>query len=320
MSDAAYEEGSPFPVLDKPLQKFYEGWPRTPWVVVVHYSAGYNAGDCYKTLGSRGLSVHCTIERDGAIWKHVADGNRAIHAGYGRWGGCSNMNHHALGFEIANLGWIDGELPEGSRVFMPAAGKEVDADSDQIFYRDETWTDSSGTTKTSRIGTKTECSKHPDHRDDWSDKLWSDYPEAQLEAVFWIIWKWSEAFGILPENIIGHEHVTPHRKQDPGPAFPWSKLKAYLEERYRESLPEMLDVDFKRKERVKAVQSHLSRLGLPVGDVDGIWGRNTQAAANSAVALYGNFYGFGNISISPDNCYELACALRLIPGFDPGRV
>ena len=314
---AAYEDGSPFDVLNKPLSKFYEGWTRTPWVIVLHYSAGYNAEDCYKTLGKRGLSVHCTIERDGVIWKHLDDTNRAIHAGYGQWGGKSNMNNHALGFEIANLGWMDGPFTGSGSGFL---GTEVNVANDgKVYFRRESYTGSDGKRKAVTLRTETACSQFPDHRPDWAEKYWSLYPQEQLEAVFWIVWKWSQKFRIMPENIIGHEHVSPHRKTDPGPAFPWTDLKEFLEGRYMKHMPEMLDPSFNRSLRVKAVQSHLSRLGLPVGDIDGAWGRNTQTAAREALELYGDTYGISGTTVSAENCYELACALRNIPGFDPGR-
>ena len=314
MSDDVYSH-SPFTVLDKPLSKFYSGWTRAPWVIVVHYSAGYNAETCYKVLGKRGLSTHATIERDGTIWKHLSDSNRGIHAGYGRWGGVSDMNHHALGFEIANLGPLDGLADSHMRrkAYDPqkhgVAELETEGET-RTWYRNEMGTN---------ILTRTTCAKFRDHRAGQQGKLWSVYPQKQIEAVFWLIWKWSQRYGILPENIIGHEHCTPHRKQDPGPAFPWVDLQEFLEDRYAASMPEMLDPNYKQKFRIKAVQSHLARLGLSVGDIDGLWGAATLAAAREAFRKYGDFYGLHTPTLAANNCYEIACALRQIPGFDPGR-
>lgn len=314
---SAYEDGSPFKVIEQPLPRFYKGWTRKPWMVVVHYSAGFNADDCWKALNNRGLSVHCTIERDGTIHKHVDDANRTIHAGYGRWGGYSNMNHHAFGFEIANLGWLDGVYVGEGTGFL---GREVNTNSDgKVYFRRESYTDANGKKKTATIKTETACSRFPDHRPEWEEKYWSLYPQEQIEATFWLIWKWCEAHDILPENVVGHEHVTPHRKQDPGPHFPWTDLKVFLEGRWRQVNPKMIDPLYRQDERIRAVQSHLARLGMPVGDVDGMWGPMTQEAAKQAVEAYGDFYGFRSVVVAKHNCYQIACALRNIPGFDPGR-
>lgn len=302
-------------IIDKPLSSFYEGWTRTPWAIVVHYSAGYNAEHCHKTLEKRGLSVHATIERDGTIWREVSDDNRGIHAGYGRWAGRSNMNHNAFGFEIANLGWLDGvyegDAVRSDNVYRPGEGIEHNPQGDgKTYYRDEGGT---------RILTETGCAQFPDHRDEWMDKYWSLYPQEQLDAVFWLMWQWVKKYNILPENIVGHEHVTPHRKQDPGPAFPWRKWEKYLETKCQAELPELLNPMHRKRERVKAVQSHCDRMGLSVGDIDGYWGPNTNQAVTKAVKLYGNLYGFESVDVMENNCYELANALRMVPGFNLDR-
>ena len=310
-------------ILSKPLPKFYKGWNnRTPWVIVVHYSAGFDAPGCHQTLENRGLSVHATIERDGVIWREVADENRAIHAGYGRWGGVSGMNSHALGFEIANVGWMEGAFTGNSPhfVYRPPAGTEINTLGDNVtsYYRDDSYT-KNGQPKTTRILTETKCESFTDHREGWKDKLWSVYPDEQLEASFWLMWQWVKKYDILPENVIGHEHVTPHKKQDPGPHFPWKKWEAYLEEKCRAEKPELLDPTLRQRERVKAVQSHCARMGLSVGDVDGYWGDMTTAAVKTAVKKYGDVYGFSGVNVHPANCLQLANALRLVPGFDPER-
>ena len=149
--------------------------------------------------------------------------------------------------------------------------------------------------------------------------LWAEYPEVQMDAVLWQVWDWMKAHDILPENVVGHEHVTPHKKTDPGPSFPWRKLEAFIEERCKAEKPDLIDPSKRVKERVKAVQSHCARMGLPVGDVDGIWGGKTEAAVEEAISEYGKLYGFSDLRVGKDNCYAIANALRLVPGFDPDR-
>ena len=315
-------------ILEKPIPQHYEksngsegsrwysGWTRTPWVIVLHYSAGYDAQGCMDALVDRGLSVHCTIERDGQIWRHVGDENRCIHAGYGRWGGFSGMNSHALGFEIVNLGWLQGPN-DGTSGFK---GNEVNPQSDGTeYFRIETYKDSQGRVKATRVLTDTRCIQVPDHRDEWKSHWWSAYPEEQLQSVFWQVWQWIKKYDIMLENVIGHEHVTPHRKQDPGPHFPWMKLEAYLREKALVESPKLLDPEYNQSERIKAVQSHCARMGLPVGDVDGVWGSKTAKAVEEAVGEFGELYRFADLEVRKDNCLAIANALRLVPGFDPDR-
>lgn len=308
-------------IEEKLLTKGYsKGWTRTPWAIVLHYTGNYTEPQCYNILKKRELSVHFCIERDGKTVRYLKNGDRGWHAGYGRWCGSSNMNHHAFGIEIVNFGWGDGEYDGTSPhyVYRNKADPEV-LPSDKEFYRDETYKTSKGKKVTTRVITKQAMSKFPDHRDEWKDKLWTEYPEPQVEAVALQVWDWMKEYKILPENVIGHEHVTPHRKTDTGPSFPWDKLEEIIRAKAAKEMPELLDVNYNRKLRVKAVQSHCARMGLPVGDIDGWWGSKTEAAIKKAVVLYGKTYDFSDLLVDEDNLTDIAAALRKVPGFDPGR-
>lgn len=67
------------------------------------------------------------------------------------------------------------------------------------------------------------------------DGLWVPYPVATVDRVVALVQQLRAAFpilsredggpGILP-RIVGHSEVDPTRKVDPGPAFPWSRLRA----------------------------------------------------------------------------------------------
>jgi N-acetyl-anhydromuramyl-L-alanine amidase AmpD len=306
------------PIEDWPLTSFTEGRPHAPWMIVVHYGATFNAEKTWEVLKQRKLSVHFTIERDGRLFRHVSDDDRCWHAGGGSWAGLGSINSHSLGFEIANLGWLDGFYSGGSKfvVFDPAKHgiEEFEPGKNgRVWHRTETY-GSSATT----VLTRTECKKYPDHRVQWKDKFWSIYPNKQLDSTFWLIWSWMRKYDILPENVVGHEHVDPSRKQDPGPHFPWRKFEAFLEDRLAER-PDLFDPDNRRKDRIKAVQSHCARMGLAVGYIDGVWGTKTENAVKAAVEKYGSTYGFSDLSVTPDHVSLIANALRRVPGFDPGR-
>lgn len=55
-------------------------------------------------------------------------------------------------------------------------------------------------------------------------RIWFDYPEAQIEAVIWLVKKIVAEHNIRPDRIIGHSDIAPQRKTDPGPRFPWKRL------------------------------------------------------------------------------------------------
>jgi N-acetyl-anhydromuramyl-L-alanine amidase AmpD len=310
-----------YKVENKTLSSGYgKGWTRTPWAVILHYTATYTEPQTYNILKKRGLSVHFTVERDGKLVRYVEDKDRAWHAGTSSWCGLSGLNHHAFGVEIVNFGWGDGELIGKSPgyVYRNKADPEI-IKSDKEFYRDERYKTSDGKMVTTRVVTSQLMKKYPDHRKAWANKMWVEYPDQQIDAISWQVWNWMKEYKILPENIIGHEHIAPDRKSDPGPAFPWDKLNTNISEMAKKEMPILIDVNFNRNLRIKAVQSQCARMGLPIGDIDGWWGSKTSEAINQARDLYGEIYNFDDLVIDPDNLTNISFALKKIPGFDPGR-
>jgi N-acetylmuramoyl-L-alanine amidase len=47
------------------------------------------------------------------------------------------------------------------------------------------------------------------------------YPEAQLEVLATLVARLAKEYQIPLNRIVGHQHVAPTRKVDPGPDFPW---------------------------------------------------------------------------------------------------
>lgn len=315
-----------FPTLDKPLPKFWTGRKEGhPSMVILHYTATFTAQSTYDILKKRGLSVHYTIARDGTRWHHVDDKNRAIHAGYGVWNGLSNSNHYSLGIEINNIAWVEAEHTDNSWVY--AVDDEIDPDPEgRQWYRSETYKDKHGKTKTTKVATKTTCAAAPrEHRDAWKNKLWSLYPEDQVLSVCQTVWEWLNEYDILPENVVGHEHVSPHRKSDPGPCFPWDKVDEYLEAKCADERPDLIDPEQQPKARLKALQSHLERCGYPVGAIDGAWGKNTAKSAQMAYDDFNEVYEFAEAGlVVPTSATDpmlrlMARLMRRVPGFDAGN-
>jgi N-acetylmuramoyl-L-alanine amidase len=46
-------------------------------------------------------------------------------------------------------------------------------------------------------------------------------PPAQYDAAVRVVTDWAMAYKIPLHAIVGHQHVSPGRKADPGPKFPW---------------------------------------------------------------------------------------------------
>ena len=52
------------------------------------------------------------------------------------------------------------------------------------------------------------------------------YTESQYTVLNALIKTLQDAYQGIADNIVGHEHIAPGRKTDPGPAFVWSRLPA----------------------------------------------------------------------------------------------
>lgn len=51
------------------------------------------------------------------------------------------------------------------------------------------------------------------------------YPDEQIHSLIALCKTLQEKYIIPTNRILGHEDVAPGRKQDPGPYFPWDKIK-----------------------------------------------------------------------------------------------
>jgi len=230
------------------------------------------------------------------------------------------MNSKSLGIEIVNIGWLDDKAAKGMKGYrQPSSDPERVPDYDgNEYYRNERYK-KNGKWVTTSVITKQPGINPIDHRD--QHPLWADYSEAQIATVSALIIEWADRFNIIPENIIGHEHVSPGRKTDPGPAFRASWLR--IDDDFRAwahiHRSDLIDPNNRTRDRVKALQSHLARFGLYSMGIDGLWGNGTQRAAQEAIDLFNSLYQLGLVGEpTQDRVSQLCSAFRLIPGFDPG--
>jgi len=82
-------------------------------MLVLHYT-GMKTGEealARLTDPKAKVSAHYTIDRDGRVYRHVAEEQRAWHAGVSYWAGERNVNARSIGIEIVNPGHEFGYVP-----------------------------------------------------------------------------------------------------------------------------------------------------------------------------------------------------------------
>ena len=181
--------------------------PKKATGIVIHYTAagsGKASADyfaqtevSYKDKGvvkkqKVGVSAHFVIDRDGTVYQCVSLNDKAWHAGVSEWPKTKqkNCNDFTIGIELANWGWLT-KKPDGS----------------WVTYNGKAYT-----------GPVVEA----------GGKMWEAYPEAMIASLNDVLAAVSFKLGIpiTPDTVVGHEHIAPGRKTDPGPAFPWKQLFA----------------------------------------------------------------------------------------------
>jgi N-acetylmuramoyl-L-alanine amidase len=80
---------------------------RRPNYVIIHHTAQNTCEQTLKTFttGSREVSAHYVICRDGTVYHMLNDLLRAHHAGVSRWGNTTDLNSSSVGIELDNNGY-----------------------------------------------------------------------------------------------------------------------------------------------------------------------------------------------------------------------
>lgn len=263
-------------MIDDLSPHFWKGRTRTD-CLVLHYTATESLPDSVALMRARGVSAHYIVGTDGEVRRLVLEKNRSWHAGNSAWNGRTQVNQFSIGIETVNFGW--GETLDAGRIRRTEDGvRKYAASLPAADVRDD--------------------------RPASAGFVWAAFPEPQVAALLDLVLAVVKRNKIDPTQVIGHEHVSPGRKRDPGPAFPWSRVTATLA-----ALP--------HNERMvaRAVQSHCTRLGFALaGGIDGAWGAQTEAAIAKLVARHGAYYDLTAPAKTWTARRAFAEQLRTIPG------
>jgi len=82
-------------------------------ILVLHYTGMKTAEEALVRLCDpvAAVSAHYTIDRDGSVYAHVPETERAWHAGLSYWGGEHNVNARSIGIELVNPDHEFGYIP-----------------------------------------------------------------------------------------------------------------------------------------------------------------------------------------------------------------
>ncbi|HET6765031.1 MAG TPA: N-acetylmuramoyl-L-alanine amidase [Longimicrobiaceae bacterium] len=188
-----HDDGTPYRFVKTPNVGTGEAKFR---YLVMHFTAGGSAQESISWLANPAAkaSAHVVIAKDGTITQMVPFNKVAWHAGKSEWEGIVGLNTYSIGIELDNAG--------------------------RMTRRNGAWTSDAG-------------NKLPDdqviqatHKNEKTPSGWAKYPEAQLAAA-------RELAALLVRtyklgSIIGHDDISPGRKVDPGPAFPFADFRAQV--------------------------------------------------------------------------------------------
>ncbi len=103
----------PLRIVDRPSPNHDSRNSAAIDILVLHYTGMKTAEEALARLcdPAAKVSAHYTIDRDGTIYAHVPEGERAWHAGVSYWAGERNVNARSIGIEIVNPGHEFGYIP-----------------------------------------------------------------------------------------------------------------------------------------------------------------------------------------------------------------
>lgn len=110
---------------------------------------------------------------------------------------------------------------------------------------------------------------------------YSDFPDAQIDAVIRLGLDICERRGIPRHRVLGHSDVAPRRKDDPGEKFPWDRLAAHKLGHWQKPAPLTTEgddafIEGDAGEPVEEIQSLFSIYGYGI-EISGTFDAQTKA-------------------------------------------
>ncbi|MCC5935070.1 MAG: N-acetylmuramoyl-L-alanine amidase [Balneolales bacterium] len=167
-----------------------------PDTIVIHYTGGPSARSAVNTFRNPQVkaSAHIVIDYDGTIIQLIPFNRIAWHAGVSHWGDRHSLNRYSIGIEIVNPGY----LTRSGSVWRGAYGDT---------YGEEQVMEAV-------------------HQNEAEPRWWRVFEPEQMQACHQLCEVLMQTYGIT--EILGHDEISPGRKQDPGPAFPMDRFRGRL--------------------------------------------------------------------------------------------
>lgn len=196
------DDGTPCPSVPSPNI----GGNVQPKYLVMHFTAGRSAQESIAWLANEKAkaSAHLVIGRDGRTTQLVPFDRVAWHAGASSWEGLTGLNRYSIGIELDNAGRLVRQ-GDGWRTWFALEIPQTDV------------------IKAVHKFESVMCG-------------WHAYTPEQIESALRIAALLIETYKL--QDVVGHEDIAPHRKCDPGPAFPMASFRSRLLGRAEERPPE----------------------------------------------------------------------------------
>lgn len=171
------------------------GGKYTPQYLVMHYTAATEAKGSISWFMNKDAkaSAHLVIDRDGTITQFAPFTTITWHAGVSEWNGLVGLNRFSVGIELVN----GGRVIRSANNWICPVDKKIVQDTDVIVA----------------------C-----HKNESSDCGWQVYTNFQMEVATEVSALLVKTYGL--KDVLGHEDIAPHRKSDPGPAFPMGSFRS----------------------------------------------------------------------------------------------
>jgi N-acetylmuramoyl-L-alanine amidase len=185
---------------EKPAEKIThkktpnQGGVITPKYLIIHYTAGRSAASSINWFmnPTAKASAHLVIGMDGSITQMAPFNKKTYHAGVSKWAGINGLNEHSIGIELDNPGKLK-----------------------QVGTKWEAWF--GGAYPASKVIVA-------NHKNSNTPAGWHIYTQAQLDACIEVSHLIFSHYKLL--DVLGHEDISPQRKEDPGPAFPMESFRS----------------------------------------------------------------------------------------------